>query len=45
MERFNELTGRGYTAAVRTGPGTVRKVTALDPAAAETLFMPRIVGG
>jgi hypothetical protein len=45
MERFNALTGRGYTAAVRTGAGTVRKLTAFDPAATETLFKPRIVGG
>jgi hypothetical protein len=45
MERFKELTGLGYTAAERTGPGTSRKVTAFDPTAAEVLFMPRLVGG
>jgi hypothetical protein len=45
IERFNELTGRGYTAAVRTGSGTVAEVTAFDPTAAETLFKPRIIGG
>ena len=45
MERFRELTGRGYTAAERTGPGLVRKVTAFDPTATETVFKPRIVGG
>jgi hypothetical protein len=45
MERFTKLTGNGYTAAERTGPGTSRKVTAFDPAAAEVLFMPRLVGG
>jgi hypothetical protein len=45
MERFNELTGLGYTAAERTGPGTSRKVTEFDPIAAEVLFMPRLVGG
>jgi hypothetical protein len=43
-ERFNELTGRGYTAAERTGPGQVRKITAFNPTAAETLFKSRIVG-
>jgi hypothetical protein len=45
MERFNELTGRGYTAAERTGPGTSRKVAEFNPAATEVLFMPRLVGG
>jgi hypothetical protein len=45
MGRFNELTGLGYTAAERTGPGTSRKVTAFDPTAAEVLFVPRLVGG
>jgi hypothetical protein len=45
MERFNELAGRGYTAAERTGSGTSRKVTEFDPTALEVLFMPRLVGG
>jgi hypothetical protein len=45
MERFNELAGRGYTAAERTGPGTSRKVTEFDPTVSEVLFMPRLVGG
>jgi hypothetical protein len=45
MERFNELAGRGYTAAERTGSGTSRKVTEFDPTAGEVLFMPRLVGG
>ena len=45
MERFNELVGRGYTAAERTGPGTSRKVTEFDPTASEVLFMTRLVGG
>jgi hypothetical protein len=43
--RFGELTGKGYTAAVRTGPGQVSKVKSFDPSAEETLFFPRIVGG
>jgi len=44
-ERFKRLTGEGFTAAVRTGPGEVTKVTSFDPAAEETLFFPRLVGG
>lgn len=44
-QRFNELTGKGFTAAVRTGPGEVTRIGAFDPTAEETLFFPRIVGG
>lgn len=44
-KRFMELTGAGFTAAERTGPGTSRKVTSFDPTATETLFIPRLVGG
>jgi len=44
-ERFKTLTGRGFTAAVRTGPSEVTKVTSFNPAAEETLFFPRLVGG
>jgi len=44
-KRFKELTGRGFTAAVRTGPGEVSKVHSFDPTAEETLFFPRLVGG
>lgn len=43
--RFKELTGRGFTAAVRTGPGEVALVQGFDPTANETVFFPRIVGG
>jgi hypothetical protein len=43
--RFKELRSEGYIAAVRTGPGQVAKVGAFDPAAEETLFFPRLVGG
>jgi hypothetical protein len=43
--RFKELTGEGFVAAVRNGPGQVSKVGAFDPAAEETLFFPRLVGG
>jgi hypothetical protein len=44
-KRFNELTGKGFTAAVRTGPGQVARIRSFDPAAEETLFYPRLVGG
>jgi hypothetical protein len=43
--RFKELTGTGFTAAVRTGAGEVTRVRSFDPAAEETLFFPRLVGG
>jgi hypothetical protein len=43
--RFKRLTGEGFTAAVRTAPGEVTKVTSFNPAAEETLFFPRLVGG
>lgn len=43
--RFNKLIGRGFTAAVRVGPGEVRRVTTFDPTAEETLFFPRLVAG
>ena len=44
-ERFKRLTARGFTAAVRTGPGEVTKITSFNPAAEETIFFPRLVGG
>jgi hypothetical protein len=44
-ERFKELTGRGFTAAVRTGPGQSQVVHKFDPAAEETIFIPRLQGG
>jgi len=43
--RFRELTGAGFTAAVRSGPGEQRVIRAFDPTAEETLFYPRLVGG
>jgi hypothetical protein len=43
--RFEELTGAGFTAAERTGPGQSKVVTKFDPAAEETLFIPRLKGG
>ena len=45
-ERFRELTGAGFTAAVRTASGeAVVKHTFDPPTAEETLFFPRLVGG
>jgi hypothetical protein len=43
--RFRELTGAGFTAAVRTATGESRRIAAFDPTAEETLFFPRLVGG
>jgi hypothetical protein len=43
--RFRELTGAGFTAALRTGPGEVTRIRSFDPTAQETLFYPRLVGG
>ena len=43
--RFNELTGAGFTAAERTGPGHGKVVGTFNPAAEETLFIPRLRGG
>ncbi|SCB54138.1 hypothetical protein GA0061098_102394 [Bradyrhizobium shewense] len=43
--RFYELTGTGFTAAVRTGPGQVSQMRSFDPNAEETVFLPRLVGG
>jgi hypothetical protein len=42
---FLEFTSKGYTAAVRTSAGEVTRITTFDPAAEETLFFPRLVGG
>jgi hypothetical protein len=44
-QRFRELTGAGFTAARRTGPGTTELMRTFDPNAAETLFIPRLIGG
>ena len=44
-ERFKELTGRGFTAAIRTTSGEPAVTHRFDPAAEETLFFPRLVGG
>lgn len=44
-DRFRELTGQGFTAATRTAAGDLKVVRTFDPAAEETLFYPRLVGG
>lgn len=44
-ERFKQLTGDGFIAAARIGPGEARRLTVFDPTAEETLFFPRLVGG
>lgn len=44
-ERFKELTGLGFTAAEKIGPGKSKLVRSFDPTIAETLFYPRLVGG
>jgi hypothetical protein len=44
-ERFNELIGQGFTAAVRTATGEVALQRTFDPTAEETLFFPRLVAG
>jgi hypothetical protein len=44
-ERFKRLTGDGFTAAVRNAAGEASRIRSFDPAAEETLFFPRLVGG
>ncbi|MBP0110421.1 MULTISPECIES: hypothetical protein [Bradyrhizobium] len=44
-KRFLQFAFKGYTAAVRKGPGEITRITAFDPTAEETLFFPRLVGG
>ncbi|PSO21588.1 hypothetical protein [Bradyrhizobium sp. MOS003] len=43
--RFETLVPAGFTAAVRTRPGEVRRLTSFDPQADATVFFPRLVGG
>jgi hypothetical protein len=44
-KRFKSLTSVGYTAAVRDAAGKATVTRSFDPAAEETLFFPRLVGG
>lgn len=43
--RFKKLTGQGFTAATRMAAGDLKVIRTFDPAAEETLFYPRLVGG
>lgn len=45
MARFNELMGKGYTAAERAGNGEAKVTRAFNPNAEETLFFARLRGG
>jgi hypothetical protein len=45
LARFKELTGAGFTAAVRREAGTSELIRDFDPAAEETVFFPRLRGG
>jgi len=44
-KRFRELTGAGFTAAMRTSSGDPKVIRKFDPTSEETLFVPRLVGG
>jgi hypothetical protein len=44
-QRFYQLTGAGFTAAVRQGEGRSELIRSFDPAAEETIFYPRLRGG
>lgn len=44
-ERFKELTGMGFTASKRTGPGKTELLREFDGNAEETIFFPRLQGG
>jgi hypothetical protein len=43
--RFRELTGAGFTAAVRKADGRSELTRSFDPTAKETVFFPRLQGG
>jgi hypothetical protein len=44
-ERFKQLTGAGFTAAVRRDQGHAELIRGFDPTAEETVFFPRLKGG
>jgi hypothetical protein len=44
-ERFRQLTGTGFTAAVRRPDRRAQVVRSFDPTAEETIFVPRLQGG
>jgi hypothetical protein len=43
--RFKQLTGAGFTAAIKNPSGEPAVTHRFDPTAEETLFFPRLVGG
>jgi hypothetical protein len=43
--RFQELTGAGFTAAVRNGNGRSELIRNFDASAEETVFFPRLRAG
>jgi hypothetical protein len=43
--RFKQLTGAGFTAAVRRSEGRSELIRTFDPTAEETVFFPRLQGG
>jgi hypothetical protein len=43
--RSKEMTGAGFTAAMRLGDGKSKVLKSFDPTAEETLFIPRLQGG
>ncbi len=45
QRRFEELTSKGFRAAVKTGAGKPELVKGFDPNHEETLFIPQLVGG
>jgi hypothetical protein len=44
-ERFKQLTGAGFIAAVKKSSGNPAITRTFDSTAEETLFFPRLVGG
>jgi hypothetical protein len=44
-ERFRQLIGAGFTAAVRSASGDAMVTRSFNPTAEETLFFPRLIGG
>ena len=44
-KRFKKLTGAGFIAAVRTSRGQSELIRDFNPAAEETVFIPRLKGG
>jgi hypothetical protein len=43
--RFKQLTGAGFTAAMRQADGRSELLRTFDPSAEETVFFPRLQGG